>query len=548
MAAPAGKSIEDATTASAEASRITGSDKRVEARSAEGAPRGTRRKAEMRTDEGNAARAHAAASQPATLPAVLAMPAPVPVVAPKVEPPASEPSGGEAEASPHGERSDGGLPTVASSGGASAEQPTGAAPEVGSHRGLAFAQELAALLGDAEITDVRVKLGRGDRGAVRSVQANAPAVEEGASGPVTSAPPTRAPQVPLITQSPAVSIDANHSEGRPPAAPAPAGVPHGSVMHALDDDRLAISKGSIPALSDAVAGAREPAVAPRAGPAPRHATERGDDAGEAPARDSGRAMGEAVRVRVAQPAPQRAAPSALPPDNQPPARSVAASRATILPASRQEIPPSATREDESAPVPRREDAREASEPSDAQSRASATVTTLSESMSRGEPRSKELVGGEARNMPDRAETKDRPAGLADRVTLQVADAEGRETRIKVTVLGDQVRAVILPNDQESARHLERRMDDLQAALVRQGFADPKVSVQSPGAASTQAAWGAAPGGTQTDHASGRGTDQPAEDRGQGSGRQDQDRHGDGQRHPQQRFRQRDRDDRQNQDA
>jgi hypothetical protein len=151
-------------------------------------------------------------------------------------------------------------------------------------------------------------------------------------------------------------------------------------------------------------------------------------------------------------------------------------------------------------------------------------------------------------MPERAETKDRPAGLADRVTLQVTDAEGRETRIRVTVLGDQVRAVIVPSDQESARHLERRMDDLQAALVRQGFVDPKVSVQSPGLAGNQAGWGAAPGGMQTDNASGRGMDQPADDRGQGSGRQNQERGGDGQRHPQQRFRERDPDDRQNQDA
>jgi len=206
------------------------------------------------------------------------------------------------------------------------------------------------------------------------------------------------------------------------------------------------------------------------------------------------------------------------------------------------------RDDGRAVAPRRDDARDPIEASDSQNRGSTPVPTLSEALSRGETRAKDAVPGEARNMPDRAATKDRPAGLADRVTLQVADAEGRETRIRVTVLGDQVRAVILPSDQESARHLERRMDDLQAALVRQGFADPKVSVQSPGAAGTHAAWGAVPGGTQGSDASGRGTDQPAEDRGQGSGRQDQERGRDGQRHPQQRFRERDPDDRQNQDA
>ncbi len=206
------------------------------------------------------------------------------------------------------------------------------------------------------------------------------------------------------------------------------------------------------------------------------------------------------------------------------------------------------REDGATPQAGKTEARERTEPSDSENRASATMPTPTESPGRGEARAKAVAGGEARNMPDRAETKERPAGLADRVTLQVADAEGRETRIRVTVQGDQVRAVILPSDQESARHLERRMDDLQAALVRQGFADPKVSVQSPSTAGSQVAWGAGAGGAQGENASGRGTDQPAEDRGQGSGRQQQERGGDGQRHPQQRFRERDRDDRQNQDA
>ena len=171
----------------------------------------------------------------------------------------------------------------------------------------------------------------------------------------------------------------------------------------------------------------------------------------------------------------------------------------------------------------------------------------SEAAGRVAAHSREAPSGEARNLPDGTETKQRPAVLAERVTLQVADADGRQTRIRVSVQGDQVRAVIVPADQEAARHLERRMDDLQEALVKQGFPAPKVTVQSPASASGGLSWGALPG-TSNENASGRGMDQPSEERGQGSGRQEQNRHGGGQRHPQQRFRQGDRDDRQNQDA
>jgi hypothetical protein len=87
---------------------------------------------------------------------------------------------------------------------------------------------------------------------------------------------------------------------------------------------------------------------------------------------------------------------------------------------------------------------------------------------------------EARNLPQDDSGNDRPAGTADRVTLQVSDGEGRQTRIRVSVIGEQVRAVIVPPDQESARQLERRMDDLQTALARQGFTGSRVTVQPAG--------------------------------------------------------------------
>jgi hypothetical protein len=141
--------------------------------------------------------------------------------------------------------------------------------------------------------------------------------------------------------------------------------------------------------------------------------------------------------------------------------------------------------------------------------------------------------------------KERPAGAADRVTLQVADAEGRQTRIRVAVRGEQVRATILPPDAASARQLEQRMDELQAALVRQGFTDAKVTVQATRAEST-APWGGTPAPGFADHSTSGGTDQPPGDQRQGTGRRDEGRQGDGHRHPQQRPRERDPHDRRRQ--
>jgi hypothetical protein len=148
---------------------------------------------------------------------------------------------------------------------------------------------------------------------------------------------------------------------------------------------------------------------------------------------------------------------------------------------------------------------------------------------------------EAHNLPKEGGDTRRAAGLADRVTMTVADGEGRETRIRVAVVGEQVRATIIAPDGESAQQLERRMDDLTAALVRRGFAEPRVTVQ-PGS-DPGPAWAGA-NGIRMESEVPRGMEQPAGDQRQGHGRREQERQGDGQqRHPQGRSRQRDPEDR-----
>lgn len=149
---------------------------------------------------------------------------------------------------------------------------------------------------------------------------------------------------------------------------------------------------------------------------------------------------------------------------------------------------------------------------------------------------------EARNLPNEGDVLPRAAGVADRVTITVNDDDGQPTRIRVAVVGEQVRATIMTPDGESARQLERRMDDLTAALVRRGFAEPRVTIQHPAEAGP--AWAGAANGVKTDVEVPRGTEQPAGDQRQGSGRREQERQGDGQqRHPHGRPRQRDPDDR-----
>jgi len=149
---------------------------------------------------------------------------------------------------------------------------------------------------------------------------------------------------------------------------------------------------------------------------------------------------------------------------------------------------------------------------------------------------------EARNLPRDDGERPRAAGVADRVTIALTDDAGRQTRIRVAVLGEQVRATIVPPDGESARQLEARMDDLTAALVRRGFVEPKVMVQHVTEAGS--AWAGVANRTRSEAEVPRGTDQPAGDQRQGSGRRGEEREGDGQqRHPHHRPRQRDPEDR-----
>ena len=370
-------------------------------------------------------------------------------------------------------------------------------------RGLAFAQELAALLGDAEFADIKLRVDQGQAAGGRRALVSAPP----AKAPVTADPGSPAPAQFAASGEPlpptaAVTGDARVGMQPASAVSRPATVHESSARRPDDDLVTAATSASAPSIGDVVAAPKAGAIAPQAPPVQRERSSR---------------------------------------DPVPP-------RAPIVPAIRQELPLPAPRRDDGISSPRASEQSDAREPSDSQRGGSGPATMPSEAAGRVAAQSREAPSGEARNLPDGTETKQRPAVLAERVTLQVADADGRQTRIRVSVQGDQVRAVIVPADQEAAQHLERRMDDLQEALVKQGFPAPKVTVQSPASASGGLSWGAPPSGTSNENASGRGMDQPSEERGQGSGRQEQNRHGGGQRHPQQRFRQGDRDDRQNQDA
>jgi hypothetical protein len=207
-----------------------------------------------------------------------------------------------------------------------------------------------------------------------------------------------------------------------------------------------------------------------------------------------------------------------------------------LPSDRQELPPDGTSHANDADTRKREPVASGDTPSDTHTNSSSSLGGQPERGGEPAARQREASPGEARNLPSRERTPDGPAGFADRVTLQLTDADGRPTRIRVAVLGEQVRAVILPPDHETGRQLERRMDDLHAALVRQGFVDPRVSVQQSVASEAAAGW-VPPG--RTDVPVPRGAEQPAGDQRQGSGRREQQQHGEQQRHPQGRSRDRD---------
>lgn len=216
-----------------------------------------------------------------------------------------------------------------------------------------------------------------------------------------------------------------------------------------------------------------------------------------------------------------------------PLRAAREAAGPIVPVLRKEIPAAPPPESKREPVqPEKPRAREQA-PSESAAAGSNAAQGRAEPVTNKNEASAPRESREARNLPQESSGNDRPAGSADRVTVQVSDAEGRQTRIRVSVLGDQVRAVIVPPDSESARQLEQRMDDLQTALARQGFASSKVSVQQAGESAVQPSAtlaGMASGGESK--AAPPGREQPADEQRQGRGQREQQQHpGDGHRHP-----------------
>jgi hypothetical protein len=216
-----------------------------------------------------------------------------------------------------------------------------------------------------------------------------------------------------------------------------------------------------------------------------------------------------------------------------PLREARAAAGPIVPDVRKEIPAASEPEKKAVAVePEKLRVRD-DRPSDSAAAASGANQGRNESLTSRSEVAGARESREARNLPQEDPGNDRPAGSADRVTVQVSDSEGRQTRIRVSVLGDQVRAVIVPPDAESARQLEQRMDDLQTALARQGFASSKVSVQQAGENAVERSGmslaGMVSGGEGK--AASPGREQPAGDQRQGRGQREQQHPGDGHRHP-----------------
>jgi hypothetical protein len=338
----------------------------------------------------------------------------------------------------------------------------------------AFAHALATLLSEGEIADVRMVPGRPESGGDKKEPSVAPA-------------------------------------GRTPLPPALAGV-------TTTKDRPGPIPGSEPVPP---AGSESPKERGRRGTQPSVADAEGDTAvlkqGTGPMRRTPLAVVTPARVAPLPPL----LPEATWARSEPPTAPVERK----LPSDRQELPPDPKASANDADIRKHEPVAAGDTPSDTRTNSSSSLGGQTERGGEPGTRQREVSPGEARNLPGRDRNRDVPAGLADRVTLQLTDADGRPTRIRVAVLGEQVRAVILPPDNETGRQLERRMDDLHAALVRQGFVDPRVSVQQSAAPEGAAGW-IPPGRTDVPV-------RPA------APRREQQQHGEQQRHPQGRSRDRD---------
>ena len=363
---------------------------------------------------------------------------------------------------------------------------------------LGFVQAVARILGDVDISDVKVTRGTASAVAVfnatarkSGVEASTPALPgmRTAQAPVTE---EKADATSLTTQSRTDAITAQGVDHQ--AAP---GAKHTRTTAAPNEE------------------SNRPAALPEVRTPSNAAPRTVDDV-------IARLTADQIPV-VEQPKAPAHGPLGVP----------------TLPKSRQVLPASSDRSARDSGSELTEQPERPRATSDVQAGASAAPPAQTESTAKIAGRPHEVVSSEARNLRDAGSAKEQPAGVADRVTLRVADADGRQTRIRVAVLGDQVRAVIQAPDGEAAGHLERRMDELQAALVRQGFVNPKVTVQV-AATSIEAGspWGGAAAGGSVETAPSRGTDQPAGDQRQGSGRQPG-RQGDGQSHSRQRSPERD---------
>ncbi len=356
----------------------------------------------------------------------------------------------------------------------------------------ALMEALGRTLEGAEIAAVRVTMGQGRSTGVERAELPDPATAGEAGGkaatPTVSDPATgvAAPKV-TVSREP---VERGAPVDRRPRAPAPAGAADDGDTVAAPVDRLVVERAPTP-------------------------VGRADLTGFEP---TSRALREAVAARpTARPAPD-------------------------LPSDRQELPVTASGGAPRAARRDREERTAEPAPSDAGARGSAHGPDGSLRAARAAEGAERGGVREAHELREAWVERGRPAGAADRVTLQVADSDGRQTRIRVAVLGDQVRATILPPDSTSARQLEQRMDELQAALVRQGFTDAKVTVQA-GRGDGALPWGAGQPVAPHELRSSSGTDQPPGDQRQGTGRRDGERQGDGQRHPHQRPRERDLNDR-----
>lgn len=204
-----------------------------------------------------------------------------------------------------------------------------------------------------------------------------------------------------------------------------------------------------------------------------------------------------------------------------PRRVLQRSAEPTLPVSRQELPqPDRSSRNAALAEPVRQRERHDA-PSDSAASVSASAPSPAERVVARSEEGSTRGTREARNLPQPDSGDNRPAGSADRVTLQVSDGDGRQTRIRVSVVGDQVRAVITPPDNESARQLEHRMDELQTALARQGYTATKVSIQAAAESGSEAMAGAGLAVGSSEARTTPGREQPAGDQRQGRNPRDQ---------------------------